>query len=120
MACLSYLGKYNPHSTWRELFQHRELAMAKRHVAHHEKWSEHTTWLDKLKVGDKVFVQNQLGKSPRRWERTGVILECKEFDQYVVKIDGTGRPTVRNGKGHWSERSACAALGCWHKRRWPL
>ena len=20
----------------------------------------------------------------------------------------------------WSERSACAALGCWHKRRWPL
>ena len=25
------------------------------------------------------------------------------------------------GKGKfWSERSACAALGCWHKRRWPL
>ena len=21
---------------------------------------------------------------------------------------------------NWSERSACAALGCWHKRRWPL
>ena len=20
----------------------------------------------------------------------------------------------------WSERSACAALGCWQKRRWPL
>ena len=20
----------------------------------------------------------------------------------------------------WSEWSACAALGCWHKRRWPL
>ena len=20
----------------------------------------------------------------------------------------------------WSERSACAALGCWHKCRWPL
>ena len=23
-------------------------------------------------------------------------------------------------KCNWSERSACAALGCWHKRRWPL
>ena len=23
-------------------------------------------------------------------------------------------------KYSWSERSACAALGCWHKRRWPL
>ena len=22
--------------------------------------------------------------------------------------------------GNWSERSACAARGCWHKRRWPL
>ena len=21
---------------------------------------------------------------------------------------------------YWSERSACAALGCWHKQRWPL
>ena len=20
----------------------------------------------------------------------------------------------------WSERSVCAAFGCWHKRRWPL
>jgi hypothetical protein len=20
----------------------------------------------------------------------------------------------------WSERSACVALGCWHKQRWPL
>ena len=27
----------------------------------------------------------------------------------------------RNEGGHyWSEQSACAALGCWHKRRWPL
>jgi hypothetical protein len=30
----------------------------------------------------------------------------------------------RNEGGHffryWSERSACAALGYWHKRRWPL
>ena len=24
------------------------------------------------------------------------------------------------GESFWSERSACAALGFWHKRRWPL
>ena len=24
------------------------------------------------------------------------------------------------GQDNWSERSACAALGCWHKRKWPL
>ena len=25
-----------------------------------------------------------------------------------------------NASHFWSERSACAALGCWHKRSWPL
>ena len=49
-------GHYNPHSTWRELLDHREAAMAKRHVAHHEAWSEHTTRLPPLTVGMKVFV----------------------------------------------------------------
>ena len=29
-------GKYNPHQNWKELLDHREKAMAKRHVAGHE------------------------------------------------------------------------------------
>ena len=91
-------GHYNPHSTWREILDHREAAMAKRHVAHHEAWSEHTTRLPPLKVGMKVFVQNQVGNKPRRWDKTGVVMECNEFDQYVVKMDGTGRLTRRNRK----------------------
>merc|ERR1711867_181503 len=91
-------GHYNPHITWRELLDHREAAMAKRHVAHHEAWSEHTKRLPPLKVGMKVFVQNQVGNNPRRWDKTGVVMECNEFDQYVVKMDGTGRLTRRNRK----------------------
>ena len=31
-----------------------------------------------------------------------------------------GARTPIGASGNWSERSACAALGCWHKRRWPL
>ena len=27
---------------------------------------------------------------------------------------------INEGGHYWSQRSACAALGCWHKRRWPL
>ena len=27
---------------------------------------------------------------------------------------------INEGGHYWSERSACAALGCWQKRRWPL
>ena len=91
-------GKYNPHNTLKELLQHRELALAKRHVAHHQAWSEHTTKLEKLTVGDKVFVQSPVGPNPKRWERTGTIIESKDYDQYVIKIDGTGRSTIRNRK----------------------
>ena len=91
-------GKYNPHETWKELLDHREKAMAKRHVAMHEAWNEHTKKLLPLKMGDRVFVQNQTGNHPRRWERTGIIVEVKDFDQYSVRIDGTGRHTLRNRK----------------------
>ena len=91
-------GQYNPHNTWQELLDHREHAMAKRHVAHHEAWSEHTAKLSPLEAGMKVFIWNQVGHKPRRWDKTGVIVECKEFDQYVVKVDGTGRLTLRNRK----------------------
>ena len=72
--------------------------MAKRHVLHHEAWSEHTKKLAKLQRGDKVFIQNQVGPNPRKWERTGTIVECKDHDQYAVKVDGTGRVSLRNRK----------------------
>ena len=91
-------GKYNPHNTWKELLDHREKAMAKRHVQGHEAWSEHTRRLPSLTEGDCVQIQNQSGNNPRRWERTGRVIECKEFDQYLVKTDGTGRTTLRNRK----------------------
>ena len=91
-------GKYNPHQTWKELLEHREKALAKRHVLKHEAWSEHTRQLCPPSVGDKVFIQNQVGNHPRRWERTGVIVEVKDHDQYSVRVDGTGRLTLRNRK----------------------
>ena len=91
-------GHYNPHNTWREVLDHREKALAKRHVAGHEQWEARTKDLPPLAKGEKVYLQNLVGNHPRRWERTGVILECKEFDQYLVKKDGTGRVTLRNRK----------------------
>jgi hypothetical protein len=43
-----------------------------------------------------VFIQNLVGNQPRRWERTGVVIEVRQFHQYVVRVDGTGRVTLRN------------------------
>ena len=63
-----------------------------------EKWSEHTKRLPPLKVGDRVRIQNQVGSHPTKWDNTGVIIEVRQFDQYVVKVDGSGRVTLRNRK----------------------
>ena len=90
------MGRYCPHNTWQETLAHREKALAKRHSRAHEKWSEHTRLLQPLKVGDHVYVQNLVGNNPNKWERTGVVVEIRQFHQYVVRIDGSGRVTLRN------------------------
>ena len=61
-----------------------------------EVWSEHTKALPPLKVGDCVRVQNQIGSKPRRWDKTGIVVEVKQFDQYVIRMDGSGRVSLRN------------------------
>ena len=90
------MGRYCPHPTWTETLINRERAMAKRHNREHEKWQEHTRALPPLRVGDNVYVQNLVGNHPKRWERTGIVVEVRQFHQYVVKLDGSGRLTLRN------------------------
>ena len=46
----------------------------------------------------RISIQNQVGQSPRKWDRTGTIIEVRQFDQYAVKVDGSGRVTLRNRK----------------------
>ena len=43
-----------------------------------------------------VHIQNLLGNNHLRWDRTGIMVQVKQFDQYRVKVDGTGRLTFRN------------------------
>ena len=49
-----------------------------------------------LKVGDMVQIQNQRGIDPKRWCKSGKIVEKLDFNQYLVKVDGGGRLTRRN------------------------
>ena len=50
-----------------------------------------------LAVGDRVRVQNQAGTAKTRWSRTGTVIEINnEFDQYLVRMDGSRRTTARN------------------------
>ncbi|KAK3783694.1 hypothetical protein RRG08_025318 [Elysia crispata] len=74
-------GNYRPHRTWRDTLEARESALRNRHI-----------------VGNYVRIQNQIGPSPLKWDKTGRVIEVRQFDQYVVKVDGSGRVTLRNRK----------------------
>ena len=89
-------GCYRPHITWRETLEAREEALRNRHMRDAERWLEHTKRLPALRVGDSVRIQNQTGPHPLKWDKTGTVIEVRQFDQYVVKVDGSGRVTLRN------------------------
>ena len=91
-------GKYEPHPTWKETLRAREEALRKRHIKDCERLSEHTKHLVPLKVGDFVRIQNQTGPYPLKWHRTGIVIEVRQFDQYVVRVHGSSNATLRNRK----------------------
>ena len=74
------------------------MILTKRHSLARERLSEHTKELAPLEVGDPVYIQNQVGKSPLKWDKSGTIVEVNGFDQYMVKVDGPGRLTRWNRK----------------------
>ena len=43
-------------------------------------------------------IQNQIGNAPRKWDKTGVVVEVRQHNQYLVKTDGSNRVTLRNRK----------------------
>lgn len=84
------------HPTWREAWSAKENALRARFVKSSEALNEHSKKLKQISIGDRCFIQNQTGNAPNKWERTGTIVETKPHDQYIVKIDGSGRLTTRN------------------------
>ena len=83
---------------WREAWQLKEQALRSRFIKTSEVLNRHSRNLRQLYTGDRCFVQNQTGPSPKRWDRTGIVIEAHPHDQYTIKIDGSGRLTTRNRK----------------------
>ena len=90
--------RYKPQPQWLLLREDREQALRKRALQNLENLSHGTKKLQPLKLHDVVQVQNQIGNYPSRWDIRGEIIEVKTFDQYVVRIHGSGRMTTRNRK----------------------
>ena len=84
------------HPQWREAWSAKEEALKTRYTKSLEALKEHSRPLPPLRQGDPVIVQNQTGRFPKKWDKSGVIVESKSNDQYVVKMAGSGRLTLRN------------------------
>ena len=63
-----------------------------------ESWTEHTKSIPPLIVGDYVRIQNQTGNNPRKCDKTGKVVEVRQHDLYAIRVDGSGRITLRNRK----------------------
>ena len=81
---------------WRAAWKAKEEALKCRFARSLERLNEHTRPLQPLTAGDTVFVQNQVGNAPKKWDRSGVVVEVLENDQYLIRIDGSGRVSRRN------------------------
>ena len=89
-------GKYTPRPEWRITAEQREIAHAKRHIKTEEALRYRSKQLPPLSLGDAVSVQDQQGNTPRRWSKTGRVVEVLGNDAYTVKVDGSNRVTQRN------------------------
>ena len=86
------------HNQWREAWSLKEEALKARLVRSTEKLEEHSKDLEPLAQGDNVFIQNQdsSSKDYKKWSRQGTVVIAGKYDQYLVRVHGTGRLTVRN------------------------
>ena len=84
------------HPQWKEAWQAKEEALKARYVKTLESLNEHTQVLPMLDVSDRVMIQNQSGRFPKKWDKSGVVVEKKGNDQHVIKADGSGRLTFSN------------------------
>ena len=84
------------HPAWRDAWTRQEEALRIRFAKQLDVLTPHTRQLPLLPPGSTVLLQNQAGPHSKRWDRTGVVVETMPHDQYLVKVHGSGRITVRN------------------------
>ena len=83
---------------WHETRSAKESAMKTRLVGNCERMEAHSKELEPLREGDFVFIQNQIPNSARsnKWDKEGKVISIGKNDQYLIKVAGTGRLTLRN------------------------
>ena len=81
---------------WKNVWSAKEHALKARLARQVEKLGDGSHELRPLQVGDTVRLQNQSGTHPKKWDKTGIVMQIGDNDQYIVRVDGSRRLTLRN------------------------
>ena len=93
---LMVMNNPSVHPEWRKLWYQKESVMRDRCCKDLENIPSEKSRLPPLQVGQKVLIQNQAGRYPLRWDKSGTVGEVFPYDQYVIRVDGSNRLTRRN------------------------
>ena len=95
------LAKFRNHHIrplWREAWSQKKSAMKERFHRSAENGTKNLRNMPAIHLGDRCYIQNQTGKNPRRWDRSGTVVEDNGYHSYTVKVGGPERLTRRNRK----------------------
>ena len=67
--------------------------MLENHLKIGKTCNSHAKSLPELQIGTRVLCQNMRSM---KWDRSGTIVEAGQYRQYFIKLDGSGRITLRN------------------------
>ena len=110
-TCTMFDDSSSIQTEWKHVWTAKEMALRQRLAKQVEKLESGTHELKPLHVGDMVRIQNQSGTHPNKWDKTGVVLQVKEHDQHIVRVDRSRRLTLRNRTSRKCV-SMAAALRC--------
>ena len=77
--------------TWGSTLRKRERQMAQQ-CRRREKAYETRRSFTPIVVGARVLIHNEASGT---WDRTGVVVEARRYSQYLVRLDGSGRMSLR-------------------------
>ena len=84
---------YKPHAEWITAARNREKSLSQRNARLIEKYNRTAHTLRPLLKGQIVSIQCT---NNNRWNTTGQIIETLPHNQYRIRVDGSGRITLRN------------------------
>ena len=86
---------YCLHPYWADQVRKSQAARQLHHEKLTRRYNFGTRTLKPLEIAQEVVIQDQV-RGSKRWNRTGIIIECLPNRQYKIRLHDTGNTTIRN------------------------